>query len=69
MAGRSTDTAARRARLAVLASLDSVGKVAGDRFTGPASRDRLLQLNDHLGTVRMVVEALFDEDDRHTKGT
>jgi hypothetical protein len=65
MAGRPSGATARRL---ALTALDTVQKSAHARFTDPSAGDRLAQLDHHLSTVRMIVDALFDEDTRHPKG-
>lgn len=50
------------------AALDALQNAAHKQFTYEGSADRLAQLDAHLATVRMAVEHLFDEADRHPKG-
>jgi hypothetical protein len=55
----------KKAALAVLSDLQ---KTAHTQFTYPGVSARLAQLDDHIATVRMVVDHLFDESARSKEG-
>jgi hypothetical protein len=54
-------------RKAAVTQLDALVKAAHDQFGYPGSDARLKQLDDHVATVRMVVDHLFDESSRSSK--
>ena len=64
-AGKQSAAAARRA---ALMALDGVQKSVHARFDYPGSDARLAQLDDHIATVRMVLDHLFDESARSKEG-
>lgn len=47
-----------------LSSLDEITAMMHDRFDYPGSAARLIQLDNHMATVRMVLEHMFEEAER-----
>jgi hypothetical protein len=64
-AGKPSAAAARNT---ALLTLTTVQKAAHARFDYPGSDARLAQLDDHIATVRMIINHLFDESARSKEG-
>jgi len=64
----ASNPSAAAARRAALNALDNVQESAHARFDYPGCTARLAQLDDHMATVRMVLDHLFDESARFKEG-